>query len=155
MSTIYVFQDECPAIAASGLATGDLFLVYDTSAKTTKRALGSDIVALLASGGQASLTTTATGATTTLNSRAGVVTTEAMTISVTGSYTLTITNSFIAATDLVFASVQNGTNTAGQPTIGAVTPASGTLAIKVLNGTLSGGAALSGTLKLSFQTFAA
>lgn len=151
MSTIYTFHQECPAIAS--LATGDLMLVYDTSAGIATKATFTQLQTLLASLSQASLTTTATGTTTTLNARAGVITTEALTNTVqTTTYTLTVTNTFVTGTDICFASIQNGTQTTGIPILSRVTPGSGTIAFTIGNAVT---AVLSGTLKISFMTFAA
>jgi hypothetical protein len=96
-------------------------------------------------------TATATAGAATLNAESGVITTEALTTAAASEYTLTLTNSKIAATDMVFASVQNGTNTTAQATITTITPASGSVVIKVKNTTAA--TALNGTLKISFVVF--
>lgn len=88
-------------------------------------------------------TATATAGAATLNKSAGVVTSEA-------NYTLTITDSAIAAADQVFASVSFGSATAGTPEISTVTPAAGSVVIVVHNAT--GAAALNGTIKVAFAT---
>jgi hypothetical protein len=151
MSTIYVFHQECPAIASA--ASGDVLLVYDTSLGRTTRATFAQVQTLLASISQASLTTTATGATTTLNSRAGVITTEAITsVLQTQTYTLTVTNTFVTGTDICMASIANGTNTQGVPFLSRVTPGAGTIAFVLGNAITS---PVSGTMKISFITFAA
>lgn len=151
MSTIYVFHQDCPAIAS--LAAGDVIPVYDTSLGRTTRATFTQLQTLLASVSQGVLTTTATGTTTTLNSRAGVITTESLTNTVqTTTYTLTVTNSFVTTTDVCFASIANGTQTTGIPLLSRVTPGAGTIAFTIGNAVT---AVLSGTLKISFITFAA
>lgn len=93
-------------------------------------------------------TATATAGAATLNANAGVVTSEGVTTAAGAAYTLTLTNNKIAATDLVFASVANGTNSAGIPVVGTVTPGSGSVVIKVEN--QHGTNAFNGTLKIAF-----
>jgi hypothetical protein len=95
-------------------------------------------------------TATATSGAATLNQPSGLITSEALTTAAGATYTLTITNSTVAATDIPFASVYNGTNSAGTPVIATVTPASGTLTIVVRNAHAS--AAFNGTLKIAFAT---
>lgn len=84
----------------------------------------------------------------TLNKSAGVITTEALTTAAAASYTLTVADSSIAATDQVFASVAYGTSTTGTPAVTRVTPGAGTLAIVIQN--VHASVALNGTLKISF-----
>lgn len=96
-----------------------------------------------------SSTGTAAAGAVTLNAYSGVVTSEALTTAQNASYTLTITNSFIAATDLVFASLKNGTNTQGTPVIVRVTPAAGSLVIIVKN-MHDSAQALNGTIVITF-----
>lgn len=99
-------------------------------------------------------TATASSGAATLNNRFGVITSEALTTAQNAIYTLTITNSAIKAGDLVFASVQNGTNTQGTPMIGTVTPANGSVVIQVINKHASA-EALNGTLKIAFAALGA
>jgi hypothetical protein len=94
-------------------------------------------------------TATATAGAATLAAVAGKVTTESLTTAQNLFYTLTITNTEIAAADAVFASVANGTNTQGTPMIVRVTPAAGSLVIVVQNKHASA-EALNGTLVISF-----
>lgn len=96
-------------------------------------------------------TATAVAGAATLNKNGGVVTSEALTTVAGADYTLTLTNSQIAAGDQVFASVQNGTNSAGEPVVGAVTPGAGQVVIKVRNAHATD--AFNGTLKVSFVRF--
>ena len=105
-------------------------------------------------------TATATAGAATLNAAglnptaSGVITTEALTTLGGSDYTLTLTNNLIASTDLVFATVANGTNTLGAPRVGRVQPATGSVVIVVRNGNGNGGTApdstLNGTLKIGF-----
>lgn len=87
----------------------------------------------------------------TLNKESGNVTTEALTTAAGANYTLTLANSRIQANDLVFASVQNGTSTTGDPGVLSITPSVGQLVIKLRNHHAS--AALNGTLVISFFAF--
>ncbi len=66
MSTIYTFHQECPALSEPPAAT-DVFLVYDTSAGTTKR-INADYMGGVAS---APVATTATSLTITAAAHAG------------------------------------------------------------------------------------
>jgi hypothetical protein len=95
-------------------------------------------------------TATAVSGAVTLNKGAGVITTEALTTAAAATYTLTITDSAIAATDTVFASVWFGTSNAGTPEVTTVTPGAGSVVIIIRNA--AGAAALNGTLKIGFHT---
>lgn len=100
-------------------------------------------------GARASAGTASSGAVT-LNAQQGLVTSEDLTTAQNAIYTLTITNSRIAANDLVFASVKNGTNTQGTPMIGRVAPAAGSLVIEVINKHATA-QAFNGTVVVSFM----
>jgi hypothetical protein len=93
-------------------------------------------------------TATASSGAATLNKMSGVITTEALTTAGLADYTLTLTNSDIAVGDVVLASIGNGTNTAGDPVQGAVTPGAGSAVIVVRNAHAT--AALNGTLIVGF-----
>lgn len=96
-------------------------------------------------------TATASGGAATLNAAgSGVITTESLSSAAGSPYTLTLTNNMIAAADVVLASVQNGSNTAGNPYIRRVTPAAGSVVITVGNSTENTPASFNGTLKISF-----
>ena len=94
-------------------------------------------------------TATASAGAATLNDLAGLVTTEALTTAQNAIYTLTLTNSKVAAGDLVFVTVADGTNTQGTPMLGEVTPGASSVTIKVINKHASA-EALNGTLKIGF-----
>lgn len=96
-------------------------------------------------------TATATAGAATLNKDAGVITTEALTTAAGATYTLTLTNSSIAAADQVFASLAGGSNSAGVPVISQVVPAAGSVDVTVHN--LHAEDALNGTLKIAFAVF--
>lgn len=94
-------------------------------------------------------TATAAAGAATLAATAGKITTEGLTTAQNAIYTLTITNTEIAAGDIVMASVANGTNTQGTPMIGLITPAADSVAIQVINKHATA-EALNGTLVVSF-----
>jgi hypothetical protein len=94
-------------------------------------------------------TATATAGAATLASLAGKITTESLTTAQNAFYTLTITNTEVAAADVAFASVANGTNTQGTPMVVRVTPGAGSLVV-VLQNKHASDQALNGTLLVSF-----
>lgn len=96
-------------------------------------------------------TATASGGAATLNKNAGVITSEALTTAGLADYTLTLTDSAIAAADQLMVSVANGTNTQGTVAVGPVKPGSGTATIVIHN--LHATQALNGTLVISFVVF--
>ena len=100
--------------------------------------------------GTGTLTAAATTGAATLNKPGGKITTEALTTAQNAIYTLTLTNSEIAAADRVYASVANGTNTQGTPMVGRITPAAGSVVILIINKHASA-EALNGTLVVSFD----
>ncbi len=99
-------------------------------------------------------TATATAGAATLAQRQGKITTEALTTAQNLFYTLTITNSLVAATDIVMASLQNGTSTTGTPVITDITVSANTIVIRVQNMHASA-VALNGTLVISFTVMKA
>ena len=99
-------------------------------------------------------TATASSGAATLNDYIGKVTTEDLTTAQNAIYTLTLTNSKIAAADIVQVTVANGTNSAGSPMLGTVTPAAGSVVITVHNKHASA-VAFNGNLKIMFQVIKA
>lgn len=93
-------------------------------------------------------TATATAGAATLNNKAGKVTSESLSTAAAAAYTLTVTNSTVAATDVCFASVAYGTSSAGVPMVSRVTPGSSSLVIVVTNEHASN--AFNGTIVVSF-----
>lgn len=77
-------------------------------------------------------TATASGGTATLNKMAGKVTTNSMATSPLNSFTLTILNSTVAATDIVLATIGNFATT-GIPVLINVTPSSGGITCSIFN----------------------
>jgi len=99
-------------------------------------------------------TATATAGAATLAARQGKITTEALTTAQNAIYTLTITNTTIAAADIVLASVAYGTCSAGSPVVTRITAAAGSVVILIANLHASA-VALNGTLVVSFQVLKA
>lgn len=99
-------------------------------------------------GNAAAANATATTGAATADGGRGIITSEALTTAAGAVYTLTLTNSSIAATSLVFVSVGNGTNSAGSPALTTVVPAAGSAVIKIQN--IHASNALNGTLKVSY-----
>lgn len=93
-------------------------------------------------------TATATAGAATLNKDSGKITSESLTTAAGSAYTLTITNSAVAAADMVFASVALGTATTGMPVVTRVTPGATSIVIIVQN--IHASAALNGTIVISF-----
>ena len=89
----------------------------------------------------------ATAGAATLNAQVGTITSESITTAAGSDYTLTLTNSLIKADSVVLPSVKTGTNTKVGLAVHEVTPADGSVVIKVRN---NNAAALDGTIKVSF-----
>lgn len=145
----------------SGVGGGGLNLSYDNSGYVhvdgKNLTTGSYPLVLQRSGGtlvvgSGTKTATASSGAATLNKVSGVITSEGLTTAAGSTYTLTITNSKIAAADQVFASVQLGTSTTGVPSITTVTPSSGQVVITIQN--IHASAALNGTIKVAFFSVA-
>lgn len=85
----------------------------------------------------------------TINDLMGLITTESLSTSAAGEQAIALTNSKIAAGDLVFATVGLGTATEGTPGIASVTTAAGSATITVTN--FHATQAFNGTLKVGFM----
>lgn len=94
-------------------------------------------------------TGTASSAAVTINKRFGIITTEALTSAQNAVATVTLTNSEVAAGDMVLATLGNGTNTQGTPTLTRSTVTASTVTFKVSNLHASA-EALNGTLIIYF-----
>jgi len=94
-------------------------------------------------------TATGTGGAATLNAAYGVVTTESLTTAAGATFTETITNDDVAATDICLASVT--TAGTGAPAIIKTTPAAGSLVITVQN--VHAAAAFNAVIKIAFACF--
>jgi hypothetical protein len=94
-------------------------------------------------------TGTTSSSAVTVSDYIGKITTEALTTAQDAKETITWTNTMVAAADLVFATLANGSNTQGTPVIQTVTPAAGSVTVVIAN-KHSTAQSLNGTLKLSF-----
>ena len=94
-------------------------------------------------------TGTAAAGAVTLAALQGKITTEALTTAANATYTLTVTNSLVAAADIVMVSLANGTNAQGQTVVLRATPAAGSFVVVVAN--KDAAQALNGTLVVSYQ----
>lgn len=95
-------------------------------------------------------TGTCSSAAVTINDYVGLITTEALTTAQNAVATVTLTNDKVAAGDLVFATLGNGTNTQGTPTLTRATVTASTVTFKISNLHASA-EALNGTLKIGFM----
>jgi hypothetical protein len=91
-------------------------------------------------------TATGTSNASTLANKCGLITTESASTAAAGSFTETITDTVVAATDVCLASVQTGGT--GSPVVMKVTPAAGSLVILISN--VHATAAFNNTLGISF-----
>jgi hypothetical protein len=98
--------------------------------------------------GSGAKTASATSGAATLNQPSGIVTSEALTTAAAATYTLTLTNNKVAATDIVQVTLANGTNSAGAPVLSTSTVTDSTVTVVVKNVHVS--AALNGTLVFYF-----
>ena len=94
-------------------------------------------------------TATSTAAAATINTQAGVVTTEALTTAAASAYAFTLTNSQINASSVILLNLMGGTNTIRGLELRAI-PGAGTAAISIYNNNVAG-TALNGTLKFGFE----
>jgi hypothetical protein len=96
-------------------------------------------------------TATGTSNASTLANKCGTITTESATTAAGGTFTETITDTVVAASDICFASVtSSGT---GNPAVMKVTPAAGSLVVIIQN--IHASAAFNATLLISFACFKA
>lgn len=142
-----------------GMQVGDKVTVrrFTSTAKTAVVSItehfvtevSSDGATLSAANQETAGTATATAGAATLNADKGKITSEALTTAQDATYTLTITNDKIVATDIVMVSIANGTNTQGTPTLLRVTPGASSIVVVIANAHASA-QALNGTLVVSF-----
>ena len=91
------------------------------------------------------------GAATLNNAVSGTITTESVSTAAGTVYTFTLTSNLIKATSVVLANATLGTATTGTPCVAHITPAAGSVVIKVQN--IHASAAFNGTLKIAFAIF--
>lgn len=94
-------------------------------------------------------TATSSAGAVTYAGPSGVITTESLTTAALATYTLTVTNSYILATDIIDVTIQGGTSSAGTPLFLSAVPAAGSVVIKVYNAHATN--ALNGTLVIAFS----
>ena len=92
-------------------------------------------------------TATAAAGAATLNKTAGTITSEALTTAAGATYTLTLTNDQVKTTSIVLAQA-DAVAGAGSPTITSVTPANGSVVIKVQN--IHASAAFNAAIKIRY-----
>jgi hypothetical protein len=92
-------------------------------------------------------TGTAVAGAATLNQGAGFITSESLTTAAAATYSLTLTNSFIDANTMIFATSALGTSTTGTPEATTTIDGAGTATINVQN---IGAAAFNGTIVIGF-----
>jgi hypothetical protein len=131
--------NQAAGAAPSIAATGD-----DTNIDLTLTSKGTGIVNVGSTG-----TATASAGAATCSHQRGIVTSESLTTAQNAAYTLTVTNTKVAATDIVLCSVHNGTNTQGTCVVESVTPGSGSFVVIVRNRHATS-EALNGTIKVAF-----
>jgi len=90
---------------------------------------------------------TAVAGAATLNAFAGQVTSESLATAAGATYTLTLTNSKISASDLVFVSVDKAAST-GTPALAYATPGAGSVVIVIQN--INGATAFNSSIKIAF-----
>lgn len=93
-------------------------------------------------------TATAVAGAATLSTQRGVVTSEALTTAAGADYVMTLTNTKISASSLIFVTVDNGTNSTEGLAVNRVTPGSGSATIRIRN--THAASALNGTIKIGF-----
>lgn len=98
-------------------------------------------------------TATAVAGAVTLNKMSGVITTEVLTTAAGATYLLTLTNSDIAAADIVLASVNLGAGTGGVPCVTAVKSGAGSVTILIQN--IHATAAFNAAIVISFAVIKA
>lgn len=126
-------------------------LAYQNSPFSTPQELANGVITAINTGmPTAAVNQTATGSAgaATLNGARGTVTTEALTTAAGATFTETLTNSSITAASQVLVTIGNGTNSTGQPALATVTPAAGSVVLKIQN--IHATVALNGTLTVSF-----
>lgn len=102
-------------------------------------------------GASGSAATSVAGAVTLNNATAGIITTESLSTAAGAIYTLTLTSNLIKATSLVLANITLGNGTTGTGVIVHITPAAGSVVIKVQN--IHASAAFNGTMKIGFAIY--
>ncbi len=99
--------------------------------------------------------TASAGGVATVNQDAGIITTQALVTAGQASATFTINCNQVNQTfpgSVVMASVGNGTNTGGVPSVASVTTGNGVITVVIFNEALAANV-FNGTLKIAFIVF--
>lgn len=99
------------------------------------------------SNGGAIVAATGSAGASTANGERFVITTESLSTAAGAVFTETVTNSSVAVGGVVLCSVGLGSDTTGSPALTTVTPASGSVSIKIQN--VASAAAFNGTLTIA------
>ncbi len=118
-------------------------------AENTNDLIGLRIETSQLSLGKGTKTATASAGAATLNQPSGVITTESLTTAQNLDYTLVLTNSKVAATDIVQVTIGLGTSTTGSPVLRTATVTDSTVTIVIRNMHASA-VAFNGTLVVYF-----
>ena len=132
MSTIYTFHQECPTVTTP--ASGDMVLLYDTSAGTTGK------VALSALTGAGRIIS---GTDTTAS-----ITTVAQTF-----VTHTTTNTNVTIGDYVIAQLNNGSNTALGAVLNHAMATAGFINFRIFNAATTATLPFNGTFVINYAVF--
>lgn len=138
------------ALAIPALAAAAPVAYVTTPMDTVQATVNAGIANVNASVPTAAVLQQVTGSAgaATLNGVKGQITTESLSTAAGAVYTETLTDSSITANSIVLVSVANGTSTTGQAALATVTPAAGSVVLKIQN--IHATAALNGTLIISF-----
>src|SRR5574343_1464760 len=115
----------------------------------TEDRIGLKVNASQLSLGKGTKTKSATAGAATLHQTSGVITSESVTTAAGATYTLTLANNKITASDIVMASVAYGTSSTGNPTVVRVQPSADQLIVTIQN--IHASAAFNGTIKIAFM----
>ena len=141
-------------ISNAAMGQASVVSIPDPGAATAKFVLDSGVTTM-AAGSQIVLdkgTGTESSHAVTINKQSGVITTTALTTAGGATETVTLTNSEVATTSVVVASIGNGTNSATNAyTISSTITGANTVVFVITNTTAA--TALNGTLVISFAVF--
>lgn len=145
-----------PVLGADGFRrmTGGELIPVDTGLASGANPQTAALSAFQAAGFAAQMignTGTASSDAVTISKTGGMITSEAKTTAVGAAFTITLTNSVIAATSTVQATAHDLSNTAGKASVSAITPGAGSATIAVTN---VGTAAFNGTFNIPFRVVA-
>lgn len=138
------------AATLTGSETAPIDTNYSNGASPQSAAVTTGALKTYANGGAIVAATSSAGAVTANGERV-LITTESLSTAAAAIFTETLTDSSVAATSIVQCSVGQGSNTTDGPTVMTITPAAGSVVIKVKNTHAS--SALNGTLTLGCRVY--